>query len=385
MFFLVTGYPEQYRQMITKDSFLEQLINEELLMQEANKLGIVASDEEAEGIFNNVVNKSGISIKEIDEQLALKGFDEKDLKDYYKKQLTMTKLVNQTVFSKMSISDNETKEFYNENIDMFKAGAGEIRVSHILVNTEEEVKEILAMLKNGSDFKELAIEKSIEPAAKTTGGDLGFFGKGQMIQEFEDAAFALKKIGELSEPVKTEFGWHIIRKEADTISFEDAKDRIASTIKSQKEQEILKAYVDGLKAEAKIEIFTNETKEGILAELENKTTEINETEIIEEPEKVDLSCVKKYGITNEDNVIFYYASWSPRSKAMIPIVDELKNEGYDFYMAEIDTDNVKIVQDCFKDVISEHIPEFICAGSRMMTAGEMSKESLKKFADECKS
>lgn len=127
------------------------------------------------------------------------------------------------------------EEVYNQNIDMFKAGPGEVRVSHILVKTEEEANEILNQLIKGSDFKELAIEKSIEPAARITGGDLGFFGKGQMIQEFEDAAFALKTVGEISEPVKTQFGWHIIRKESDIIPLADIKDVIEYCIANQKD------------------------------------------------------------------------------------------------------------------------------------------------------
>lgn len=391
MFFLITGYPEQYRQIITKENFLEQLISEELLIQEAEKLGISSSDEEAEQIFNNILNRSALTEEEINQQLNTKGFNVKDLKDYYKRQLILTKLVNVTVFNKINISDKEIKDFYDENIDMFAAQEGQIHVSHILVETEDEAKGVLKELQEGVDFKELAKEKSIEPAAKTTGGDLGFFSKGQMVKEFEDAAFALKNVGQLSGPVETQFGWHIIRKEADTIGFDDAKEEIISMLKSQKEQEMLKTYVDDLRKNADIEIMMQEETgtEGIFSELnateENKTDEeiINDIETeVTEINTEENSCIQDYGVS-VDTIIFYYAGWSPRSKAMIPIVNELASEGYDFYMAEIDTDNVKIVNDCFSDVISEHIPEFVCAGSKMMTAGEMSKESLQKFADEC--
>ncbi len=85
----------------------------------------------------------------------------------------------------------------------------EVRASHILVKTENEAKEILQRLQNGGSFAKLAMEKSICPSAKK-GGDLGFFGRGRMARAFENAAFALEK-GQISQPVKTEFGWHLIR------------------------------------------------------------------------------------------------------------------------------------------------------------------------------
>lgn len=87
--------------------------------------------------------------------------------------------------------------------------ANNIRAYHILVKTEDEAKELLQEIKNGISFEKMAQLKSQCPSGKK-GGDLGWFGRGQMVREFEKVAFALEK-GELSEPVKTEFGWHIIK------------------------------------------------------------------------------------------------------------------------------------------------------------------------------
>ncbi len=83
-----------------------------------------------------------------------------------------------------------------------------IKASHLLVKTEEEIKEIYDEIKDGKSFEQAAAEYSLCPSG-ANGGDLGFFGKGQMVKPFEDAAFSLKK-GELSEPVKSQFGWHLI-------------------------------------------------------------------------------------------------------------------------------------------------------------------------------
>ena len=85
----------------------------------------------------------------------------------------------------------------------------EVKASHILVKTEEEAKKLLEEIKNGADFAKLASEHSMCPSGRD-GGDLRFFGRGMMVKPFEDAAFALKK-GEVSEPVETQFGWHLIK------------------------------------------------------------------------------------------------------------------------------------------------------------------------------
>lgn len=86
----------------------------------------------------------------------------------------------------------------------------EIRASHILVKTEKEAQDIYNEIKNGKDFAQAAQENSLCPSGQN-GGDLGFFGKGMMVRPFEDAAFALDEIGEISQPVETQFGWHLIQ------------------------------------------------------------------------------------------------------------------------------------------------------------------------------
>lgn len=86
--------------------------------------------------------------------------------------------------------------------------SGEIRASHILVKTEDEANKLYEEIKAGKDFADVAAAVSLCPSG-ASGGDLGYFGKGMMVKPFEDAAFALN-IGELSKPVQTQFGWHLI-------------------------------------------------------------------------------------------------------------------------------------------------------------------------------
>jgi peptidyl-prolyl cis-trans isomerase C len=85
-----------------------------------------------------------------------------------------------------------------------------VRCAHILVKTEQEARQVMDQLKNGASFSKLAMEKSLCPSGKR-GGDLGVFGRGKMVREFENAAFSLQK-GEVSQPIRTQFGWHIIKR-----------------------------------------------------------------------------------------------------------------------------------------------------------------------------
>jgi peptidyl-prolyl cis-trans isomerase C len=130
----------------------------------------------------------------------------------------------------------------------------EVHARHILVATEAEANAILAELKKGGDFQKLANEKTIDPSGKTTGGDLGFFGKDEMVPEFSAVAFALKP-GEVSEkPVKTQFGWHVIRvEERRTVAatMEEVREQLVSELS----QEIVNAEIDALRKGAKIERF----------------------------------------------------------------------------------------------------------------------------------
>lgn len=128
-----------------------------------------------------------------------------------------------------------------------KPGEQEVRAEHILVPTEEKAKEIIAQLKAGKDFAALARENSTDPSAKENAGDLGYFKRGDMLPEFSDAAFALKP-GQFTEtPVKTRFGWHVIKvldhRTAAAPSLEEVQDQIR--------QKLIQAGVTKVLAEAK--------------------------------------------------------------------------------------------------------------------------------------
>jgi peptidyl-prolyl cis-trans isomerase C len=165
--------------------------------------------------------------------------------------------VVQEVYLTRKISAGATDAKLRERYDAWvKANPPkeEIRARHILVATEAEAIAIIAELAKGGDFRKLAGEKTIDPSGKTTGGDLGFFGKDEMVPEFSAVAFALKDGQVTDKPVKTQFGWHVILvEERRTLapSFEEMREQLTSDLS----QEIVNDEVQRLRKDAKVERF----------------------------------------------------------------------------------------------------------------------------------
>ncbi|MEZ5925945.1 MAG: peptidylprolyl isomerase [Hyphomicrobiaceae bacterium] len=158
------------------------------------------------------------------------------------------------------VTEAEAKKIYDDQVAKVPP-QDEVRARHILVKTEEEAKEVLEMVRRGDDFGEVAKEKSLDKGSGANGGDLGYFSRGQMVKPFEDAAFALKA-GDVSEPVESQFGWHVIKvedaRQKPLPSFETVKERIIASMLQRKAQEV----VLGLRGQAKIEIV-DKTFEGV--------------------------------------------------------------------------------------------------------------------------
>lgn len=176
--------------------------------------------------------------------------------DDFKKKLAMarTKLLMEALLqneAKAAITDEAMKKVYADAIkDM--GNEQEVSARHILVESEDEAKTIAADLKKGGDFAAIAKEKSKDPGSKDTGGDLGFFTKDQMVPEFAEAAFKLDK-GQISDPVKSQFGWHVIRvddkRAKQPPAFEQVKEQIENYVQRKAQAELIQK----LRADAKIE------------------------------------------------------------------------------------------------------------------------------------
>jgi len=185
-----------------------------------------------------------------------------DTPEFKKKlELARTKLLMEALLqdaAKTAVTDEAMKKVYAEATkDM--GNEQEVSARHILVENEDEAKKIAADLKKGGDFAAIAKEKSKDPGSKDQGGDLGFFGKDQMVPEFAEAAFKLEK-GQISDPVKSQFGWHIIRlddkRTKQPPTFDQVKDQIESFVQRKAQADLIQK----LRAEAKIETFGDAAK-----------------------------------------------------------------------------------------------------------------------------
>lgn len=197
---------------------IDELIHQELIYQDAKDKGL---DKEED--FQKVLEKAKKSL----------------LLNYYLGKM----------LSDIAITDKEIEDFYKVHKDHFNTPPT-VRASHILVEDLEKAQEIYNKIVNGADFSLEAKENSTCPS-KNKGGDLGNFSRGQMVKEFEDAAFSMN-VGDISKPIKTEFGYHIIKltgkNPSKEVSLEDAKDHIIKDIRRQKEQDIYRDKINLLKA-----------------------------------------------------------------------------------------------------------------------------------------
>ena len=159
-----------------------------------------------------------------------------------------------------SVTDDEIQARYEKEIAEIPP-QNQVHARHILVKTEDEAKAIIAELDGGADFVALAKEKSTGPS-KTEGGDLGYFGAGQMVKEFEDAAFALDVGAYTKTPVKTQFGYHIIKVEDKRVAPPPPLDQVKEQIRQLIVRDKYVAVLDKLKGETKIDITDETLKQG---------------------------------------------------------------------------------------------------------------------------
>ena len=183
------------------------------------------------------------------------GADYNDRMQYWRRRSLRDLYFDKTV--KDSVSDAEAKKFYDTQVGA--KPEEEVRARHILVDSKEQARELFEKVAYGTDFAELAKQHSKDPGSKDQGGDLGYFSKGQMVPQFEEAAFKLKK-GEVGEPFQSQFGWHIVRvddrRQRSTPPFEAVKDRVVADMIHKKAQQI----AGDLRGKARIEYIDPEIK-----------------------------------------------------------------------------------------------------------------------------
>ncbi|HLN63851.1 MAG TPA: peptidylprolyl isomerase [Symbiobacteriaceae bacterium] len=241
---------ELYDRMVleTGTKSMDDLIQEKLVDQEAKKANITVTPAEVDAEMVKI--KANVGGEEAFKQaLAQNNITEQQLKDYQVFRLKVTKLITKD----LTVDDAALKKYFDTNSAQFDKR--EVTARHILVATEEEAKAIKAELDKGADFATLAKAKSTEPAAKESGGDLGTFGHGKMVPEFENVVFKLKK-GEISAPFQSSFGWHVAQVtdiKGDAPDFEKMKADIKSAYLDAQVSEKAPEFLTQLKDKAKIE------------------------------------------------------------------------------------------------------------------------------------
>ena len=277
--------------LIYRNKTVNDLIVKELLTQEADKRKISVSDEEVKNKLDEIMNKVG-GKKRFEDSLAQNNLNRDSFSDMVKFDMLKEKLVN-NLSGANKVSEGIIKDFYVKNQDKYFKHPDQVRASHILISASEadikskleadgktvpaeelnkkvkaemetaknKAEKILAEVKANPDkFEELAKKDSQDPSSAEKGGDLGFFDTKQMVPEFSKVAFSTKP-GEISNVVKTEFGYHIIkvvdRKKSGVVPFDEVKPQIQKYLEQQTKMQSIQKLIESSRNNAKI-VFLDE-------------------------------------------------------------------------------------------------------------------------------
>jgi len=270
--------PSQEEALSLTLNVLDEIINNDILIQRARKLGLEATDGEVEDKFTEF--KSPYTEDEFQRQLKDRGVTPDDLKDDIRRQLSVQKLLNREVVAKISITDQDISAFYNQNRAQFNVAETQYRVAQILVTphkdpqlhnrknddatTDVEARRksaaLLQQLANGADFTQLAMDYSEDPATASSGGDLGYVPESSLNQSdpaLKRAVVGLK-VGEVSPIMPLKDGYHILKlmaKEAPgqrELSSSQVQQSIRDTLRNRKEQLLRAAYMAEARDGAKV-------------------------------------------------------------------------------------------------------------------------------------
>ena len=260
-------YPDASEMQEYRDQAVELLVGRELLFQDADAKGYKADPAEIEEYIEALETNYG-GTEELESALESQGLDLQQLRAQTGRYYIIRDFMDNEMRPGLSANDAEALEYYNGNMDFFRQEE-RIGASHILIAVDEAVdeetwieaekklSEIRERIIDGEDFAELAAEYSDCPSAEN-GGDLGIFGRGRMVPPFEHAAFALEE-GQISIPVRTQFGWHLIKctfkSGEEYVPFDNVSENIKSYLVDMKLDEKVREYVENLKKRSKIVYF----------------------------------------------------------------------------------------------------------------------------------
>lgn len=257
-----------------KKQELDSLVARKVFLQEADKLGLKPSDDEINKKVDDQINQYKTQYSQegqFESLLQANNLTEDQLRDMLKQQI-ITSAVQDSVVKDITVTDDDVQTYYNENKDsQYSVGAG-ATVSHILIAEKasdgsvdfdaslKKANDLKAKLDAGADFATLAKENSADPGSKDKGGDLGFqaYNTQQLVPEFVEGFKNLKE-GQISAPVKSQYGYHIIKatglKEAQVTPLDQVKDQIKSSLLQQKQQDAVKSKLEEWKKDLKVQTY----------------------------------------------------------------------------------------------------------------------------------
>jgi foldase protein PrsA len=229
---------------------LQQMVREVLLDQYAKDNNITVSDAEIQKREDDI--KANFPNGSWDQMLKSRGMTENDVHDLLKQQIIIDKAVGKDV----KVTDAQIKDYFNKNHASFDTPA-QVQARHILVADLATAQKVEADLKAGKDFGAEAEKYSMDPGSKEKGGELGLFRRGQMVPAFDQAAFSLP-VGQISQPVHSSFGYHIIQVEKRTpdtkATLASTQERIADLLRQQQEAPLIQPFLTGLQQKANIQV-----------------------------------------------------------------------------------------------------------------------------------
>lgn len=246
---------DQYDQL--KAMIVNYLVDNELMREKAAEMDVEVTDDELQEQVKAIVQQNG-GQEQFDELLKQQGYTQERLEEEFKAQMLAAK-VQEKVIADIKIGEDELKEYYDnpDNASQFKVSES-VDARHVLVKTKARAEKVRTLLEaDGSDanWKKVAKKYSTDDGTKDSGGSLGNFTEGRMVESFDKAAFSLA-VGEISEPVKTKYGWHVIevtkKTPVGTQSFDEAKATIEQQLKSQKQETVWNEWLEKAHEDADI-------------------------------------------------------------------------------------------------------------------------------------
>lgn len=245
--------PQEERQRYTPQVLIEQLIDQRLILQYAREQGVEISDEQLQKAVDRQLSFFGTTHEELSQALKAQGESFEEFERGVHDELVFEVFISEVLLPSIDISDSRVQAYYEDNPSEFQAPPSHVRIRHLLVSSEEDAQGLRDEWASGVEFATLARAYSLDNAPR--GGDLGFISEDSpLVEPFKTAALALD-VEEVSEPVQTEFGWHLIKREPDVIPLREARQIISNKLQQAQAQEVFSELLQELRGQATIRYY----------------------------------------------------------------------------------------------------------------------------------